>query len=364
MSLTERVRQRALELGFDLCRFTSADPPASGEALRRWLAAGHHGAMAWMARNADKRIDPARVLPACRSVISVAVSYHETIGKSKAAASPPHAADVSGSAPARGRIARYARYADYHDVMGRALAGLTAFLTNEAAPESSALWYVDTGPVLERDLAQRAGLGFVGKHTNLISRHLGNWFFLGEILTTASLEPDSSARNLCGKCVRCLSACPTQAITAPFQLDARRCISYLTIELKEAIPVEWRPAIGDRIYGCDDCLEACPWNRFATEARLMRPHARAKLAAPELEGLLNLNEPGFKKMFDGTPVLRTRRRGLLRNVCVALGNVGTARNLPALEQAARDPEPLIAEHARWALERIRARESVQRHSPC
>src|SRR5206468_8743512 len=180
----------------------------------------------------------------------------------------------------------------------------------------------DTGPVLERDLAQRAGLGFIGKHTNLISRGLGNWIFLSEIITTLELEVDEPERNRCGPCTRCITACPTGAITAPFLLDARRCISYPTIELKGPIPVELRPAIGNRIYGCDDCLVVCPWNRFAREGQMMKPQAQPDLAAPDLVELLKLDEAGFKARFAGTPVLRASRRGLLRNVCVALGNVG------------------------------------------
>jgi epoxyqueuosine reductase len=206
-------------------------------------------------------------------------------------------------------------------------------------------------------LAERAGLGFVGKHTNLISRKLGNWIFLSEIITTLELKPDGSEKNHCGKCTRCISACPTAAITAPFQLDARRCISYLTIELKGAIPIEFRRAIGNRIYGCDDCLAACPWNRFAREGQLMKAHARNDLDAPDLIELLSLDDAGFKKRFAGSPILRTKRRGLLRNVCVALGNVGDASALPALERARQDVEPLIAEHAAWAIGEIRLREA-------
>ena len=226
------------------------------------------------------------------------------------------------------------------------------WLNQLGGPTTRSLWYVDTGPLLERDLAQRAGLGFVGKHTNLISRRLGNWIFLAEILTTLELPPDAPEQNHCGHCTRCLAACPTQAITAPFQLDARRCISYLTIELKGSIPVELRPAVGNRIYGCDDCLAVCPWNKFAQEGRLMRPHRRADLEQPDLLELLRLDAAGFKARFAGTPLERTKRRGLLRNVCVALGNVGDATALPDLQRAANDPEPLIAEHARWAMEQI------------
>ena len=227
-----------------------------------------------------------------------------------------------------------------------------------AGRKVSSLWYVDTGPVLERDFAQRAGLGFVGKHTNLISRRLGNWIFLAEILTTLELEPDAPEANHCGKCTRCITACPTQAITAPFQLDARKCISYLTIELKGAIPVEFRKAVGNRIYGCDDCLATCPWNRFAREGNLMKNHARTELHSPDLIELLQLDEAGFKSRFAGSPILRTKRRGFLRNVCVALGNTGDVSALPALEKAAHDSEPLIAEHAHWAMEQIRSRSAA------
>jgi len=222
-------------------------------------------------------------------------------------------------------------------------------------PGTRSLWYVDTGPLLERDLAQRAGLGFIGKHTNVISRSLGNWILLSEIITTLDLEPDAPARNRCGSCARCLAACPTAAITAPFQLDARRCISYLTIELKGPIPVELRSMVGNRIFGCDDCLAACPWNRFAREGRMLKDHTRPDLAAPDLLELLALAEPEFKRRFAGTPLLRSGRGRLLRNVCVALGNVGDQTALPALQQAARDREALIAEHATWALEQIQRR---------
>jgi epoxyqueuosine reductase len=214
---------------------------------------------------------------------------------------------------------------------------------------------VDTGPLLERDLAQRAGLGFVGKHTNLISRKLGNWIFLSEIITTLELEPDGAEKNRCGTCTRCMTACPTNAIPAPFQLDARKCISYLTIELKGSIPIELRPAIGNRIYGCDDCLAACPWNKFAREGKLMKSHARTDLDSPDLIELLSLDDKNFKSRFAGSPILRTKRRGLLRNVCVALGNIGDDSALPHLQHATADAEPLIAEHARWAMEQIESR---------
>ena len=341
--MKEKIRQRSQELGFDDCRVTTAAPPASAEQFQHWLAQHQHGEMAWLERNAEKRVAPQQVLAGAKTVIALAASYAMEMRNAECG--------MRNS----GVVARYARFKDYHDVLAERLKTLTGFIDLVADRQVRSLWYVDTGPVLERDLAQRAGLGFVGKHTNLISRKLGNWIFLAEILTTLELEPDAPEKNHCGSCTRCLAACPTQAITAPFQLDARKCISYLTIELKGSIPVELRPTIGNRIYGCDDCLAACPWNRFAREGNLMKPHARPDLAAPDLMALLQLDDAGFKSRFAGTPMLRTKRRGVLRNVCVALGNIGDETALPALEKAAQDQEPLIAEHARWALAQIETR---------
>lgn len=306
--------------------------------------------MQYLERTADRRLDPEKVLADARSIITLAVSYH------RGGLDDSRAAPEAGNTPEpEGLIARYARFDDYHDLIGGRLQQLARFIDEECFPGAKSLGYVDTGPLLERDLAQRAGLGFAGKHTNLISRQLGNWFFLAEIITTAELAPDPPEKNRCGSCERCLIACPTRAITAPFELDARRCISYLTIELKGSIPEALRPAIGHRIFGCDICLEVCPWNRFAAEGRLMQPHAREGFAQPRLLALLALDEAGFRRQFAGSPVLRSKRRGFLRNVCVALGNVGDAAALPALARAAHDPEALIAEHARWALAQIEAR---------
>lgn len=356
------IRQKALELGFDVCRFTTAQAPRSKRHFENWLADGRHGEMSYLQRNARKRVDPRQVLAEARSIITLAVTYHQGEAPGEGLER-----EKDGRGSAQGRVARYARYADYHDVLAGPLQALTELVDAADAPTPTptptparSLWYVDTGPFLERDLAQRAGAGFIGKHTNLINRRLGNWFFLAEIITTREFEPDEAEKNRCGTCTRCLDACPTRAITAPFQLDARLCISYLTIELKGSIPVDLRPAIGDRIYGCDDCLAVCPWNRFARAGRLMKPRARPDLRQPDLLELLALDQTAFKQRFAGTPMMRTKRRGLLRNVCVALGNVGDASCLPALEKASHDPEPLIAEHARWAVERIRMRESSSR----
>ena len=352
------LRQRAAELGFDDCRITTAAPPASAEKFHAWLAEKQHGEMAWLERNADKRVDPQKILPGAKSLICLAASYGTSDGwrvtSGREQPSQPRHPSSATRHPT-GVIARYARFADYHDVLAEKLIVLTAFVNELGGGNATSLWYVDTGPILERDFAQRAGLGFVGKHTNLISRRLGNWIFLAEILTTLELEPDAPEKNHCGSCTRCISACPTNAITAPFQLDARKCISYLTIELKGSIPEEFRRAIGNRIYGCDDCLAVCPWNKFAREGNLMKPHAREDLTAPDLLELLRLDDAQFKAYFAGTPMLRTKRRGLLRNVCVALGNVGNETALPDLAKASHDHEPLIAEHARWAIGEIESR---------
>ena len=344
--MKKAVHEKALELGFDACRFTTALPPDHASHFRNWLSAEHHGEMGYLQRNAEKRLDPQLVLAKAKTVVSLAVNYGET----------PSTISESSLKNRRvaGTIARYARYSDYHDVIGPRLKSLVEFVS-QLDPLSRSLWYVDTGPFLERDLAQRAGAGFVGKHTNLISRDFGNWIFLSEIITTLEFEPDSPEKNRCGSCVRCIAACPTGAITAPFQLDARRCISYLTIELKGSIPVEFRSAIGDRIYGCDDCLAAYPWNRFAQAGKMMKPFAKADLATPDLIEMLALDEAGFRQRFAGTPILRTKRRGFLRNVCVALGNKGDAEALPALQRAATDIEPMIAEHAKWAIQEIQKR---------
>jgi len=343
----KEIEARARELGFDACGFTTAEPPQHAEHLKSWLAAGRHGEMGYLQRNSEKRMEPQRVLDKAKTIIVLAASYAGATGQNSETNQPP----TRNS----GTIARYACYNDYHDIIGERLKLLTAFVNGFDGANARSLWYVDTGPILERDFAERAGVGFIGKHTNLISRRLGNWVFLSEIITTLEIEGDAPEKNRCGSCTRCIAACPTRAITAPFQLDARRCISYLTIELKGAIPVEFRSAIGDRIYGCDDCLAACPWNRFARAGELMKAHARPELASPDLIELLTLDETDFRERFSGTPMLRAKRRGFLRNVCVALGNVGDATALDSLRRASTDSEPLIAEHAIWAIEQIESR---------
>lgn len=350
--MKELIANRAVELGFDDVRFTTAEPPIHAHKLTDWLESGCHGNMAYLSRNAFKRVDPSQVLNGAATIISLATSY-----LNEKDLAPAVRESQDSTPPGTGKIARYAQYADYHDLLAPKLNDLARFVDHLGGSETRTLWYVDTGPLLERDLAQRAGLGFTGKHTNLISRKLGNWFFISELITTLRIAPDEPEKNRCGSCSRCITVCPTGAITAPFHLDARKCISYLTIELKESIPVELRRGIGDRIYGCDECLAACPWNKFARAGAVMKTSERPDLHNPDLIALLSLDRDGFKKMFAGTPILRTKRRGLLRNVCVAIGNTGTREALPALEKARFDEEPLIAEHAVWAIAEIEKRSS-------
>jgi epoxyqueuosine reductase len=337
-SLAAEIKRQARALGFDLVGISPAAPPPHAAFFQDWLAGGLHGEMSWLARNADKRVAPATVLPAARSIVVTGLNYY----------AGDHPPDDPG-----GRIARYAwGAADYHDRLGEMLERLAAAMRALGGADTATRWYVDTGPVLERDLAQRAGIGFIGKHTNLINRGLGNWIFLGVVLTTLELPADPPEREYCGTCRRCIDVCPTNAIVGPYQLDARLCISYLTIELKGSIPLQLRSVIGDRIFGCDDCLEVCPWNRFAKQSPV-KEFQRREL--PPLSEFLSWDEKKFREFFRGTPIARIKRRGFLRNVCVALGNVGDESALPALTRALQDPEPLVREHAAWAITRIRAR---------
>ncbi len=340
--------RRAREIGFDDCRVARATAPAHEEEFREWLAQGAAAEMEWIARGAAKRSDPQLVLPDARSVVVLAMNYWQ--GRE------PEVVDRRTEVRKAGRIARYAWGDDYHDVIEGKLKQLNEFLEEAGGRQR---YYVDTGPVLERDFAAAAGIGWHGKSTMLLNRSLGTWFFLAEIFTTLELPADPPQVERCGTCTSCIDACPTGAITAPHRLDARRCISYLTIELKGSIPLELRPLIGDRIYGCDDCLEACPWNRFAQISHETAFALRPALAEMRLRDFLAIDEAQFREMFRGSPIKRIKRRGFLRNVCVALGNVGTDDDLPALRAAAHDPEPLIAEHAAWAIGEISRRGSAK-----
>ncbi len=335
----------ATSAGFDDCRIARADAPRHTAEFRAWLEAGADAEMDWIGRGAEKRCDPQKVLPGARSIVVLALNYFQGDEEGRRQ-------KEEGRIGQRGRIARYAWGDDYHDVMAKKLRALDEFLSAAGGRQKV---YVDTGPVLERDFAAEAGIGWHGKSTMLLNRSLGTWFFLAEIFTTLELPPDPPQVARCGSCSRCIDACPTAAITAPHQLDSRRCISYLTIELKGSIPLEFRPLIGDRIYGCDDCLDACPWNRFAQVSRESAFAARPAVAGMQLRDFLALDDEAFRHLFRGSPIKRIKRRGFLRNVCVALGNVGGPDDLAALAAASRDPEPLIAEHARWAIDRIRSR---------
>jgi len=322
-----------------------ADPAAIADAakyFRSFLEAGAHGDMDWLAASPERRADPRVLWPDVRSVIMLGVNY-----------GPDENPLTILEQRTRGAISVYAQGDDYHDLIKKQLKALARWLV--AASGAEVKVFVDTAAVMEKPLAQAAGLGWQGKHTNLVSREFGSWLFLGAIFTTSDLPRDDAEADHCGSCRACLDICPTAAFPAPYKLDARRCISYLTIENKGPIPHEFRKAIGNRIYGCDDCLAVCPWNKFAHEGSLMKPHAKEELNSPDLIGLLSLDEKDFKSRFAGSPILRTKRRGLLRNICVALGNTGDESALPALEKSAHDAEPLIAEHARWAIEQIEAR---------
>jgi len=335
--IKEQLLARARELGFNACRVARCGAPPHGVEFGRWLEEGNAGEMGWMARSKERRMDPEQVLPGGRSVIVLGMNYWQ--GKEE-------------ESVGRGKFARYAWGKDYHGLIETRLRELDGWLTGLGGRQKC---YVDTGPVLERDFAALAGMGWHGKSTMLISQELGTWFFLAEIMTTLEMPEDEAARDRCGSCTRCMTACPTGAIDAPYHLDARKCISYLTIELKGSIPLELRPLIGDRIYGCDDCLTACPWNRFAQASHEAAFQAGEGTRLTMVE-LLGLSEEGFRRVFKGSPVKRVKRRGLLRNVCVALGNVGGAGDLAALEKASRDEEELVREHAIWAMERIRERQ--------
>ena len=344
--LKERLVDFAREIGFDSCRVAACAPPAHANEFEDWLNDGAHGEMSYMARGEGKRREPQIILPGAKSMIVLALNYFQRKENRRS------------QTAATGRVARYAWGNDYHDIIETKLDKIDNFLREFGGVQKC---YVDTGPILERDHAADAGIGWHGKSTMLINEKLGTWFFLAEILTTLELPPDAPGRDRCGTCERCIKACPTGAITAPHKLDARRCISYLTIELKGAIPLELRPLMGDRIFGCDDCLDACPWNRFAEASRETAFAARSPSRTGTstigfaLRDYLRLNDAEFRNLFRDSPIKRIKRRGFLRNVCVALGNVGTADDLPSLQRAATDAEPLIVEHACWAIERIRGR---------
>jgi epoxyqueuosine reductase len=334
-ALNAAVRARAVELGFDRVAIGPASPPAHGPEFERWLAAGYAGTMAYLGRGRDARLDPAALLPGARSVIAVASSHKPE-------------EEAPGWAP----VARYARGRDYHDVMRPRLAALGEALRELAGPETRSRSCIDTSAVLERDLAARAGLGWIGKNTNLLREDLGSFFFIGLVLTTAELAADEPVADRCGSCTACLDACPTQAFVAPYVLDARRCISYLTIEHRGPIDEGLRDRLGGWVFGCDVCQTVCPWNRKAPASR--EPAFRPSAPLEPIESLLTLDEAGFRARFKGSAVRRARRAGLVRNVALVLGNGRRRESLVALRKLACDPDPTVRDAARWALERLRA----------
>jgi len=338
--LTTAIKDEAARLGFAACGITRADAVDGHDALTAWLGEGHHGTMAWMETRADQRAAPQALWPQARSVIALGLSYAPALD-------PLRLADRGDVA----RISVYAQGGDYHDIVKRKLKALARWLVETHGGALKV--FVDTAPVMEKPLGQAAGIGWQGKHTNLVSRAHGSWLFLGCIMTTLDLEPDAPHEDRCGSCDACQRACPTDAFPAPYRLDARRCISYLTIEHKGPIPIEFRVAMGNRIYGCDDCLAVCPWNKFADSAAANQAFfARAELAAPELADLLALDDAGFRAVFAGSPIKRIGRTRMVRNAAIAAGNSGDERLVPQLRDLTADPDPVVAEAAGWALTRF------------
>ena len=342
--LKQRLIAKARELGFVAIGFApAADDPLRGRRLHEWLAAGCHGEMAWMEDRAEVRQGPQSMWPDARSVIALGMSYAPEIDPLALARHPEKA-----------RISVYAQGRDYHDTVKKALKALARWLV-EQAPETQLKVFVDTAPVMEKPLGQAAGLGWQGKHTNLVSREHGSWLFLGAIYTTVAFAPDVSHEERCGSCTACQDACPTAAFPAPYKLDARRCISYLTIEHKGPIPEEFREAIGNRIYGCDDCLAVCPWNKFASTAHRHRDFLpREELVAPDLADLLTLDDAGFRAKFSGSPIKRIGRNRFVRNCLIAAGNSRNTRLAGEVERLTSDADPVVAEAASWALARLTA----------
>jgi epoxyqueuosine reductase len=336
-SASDLVRQQARALGFDAVGIARADEAwAAAERLEAFVAAGRHGTMEWMETTLERRRTPTSMWAGAKSAVTVALNY-----------GPDHDPMETLKQREAGNISVYARGRDYHDTLKSRLKQLAREFVAKTGAEVKV--FVDTAPLMEKPLAAKAGLGWQGKHTNLVSRELGSWFFLGVMLTDAELVPDAPETDHCGSCRNCLDACPTGAFPAPYQIDARRCISYLTIENKGPIPEEFRAAMGNRIYGCDDCLAVCPWNKFARTASEAAFHARAELKLPGLDELAALDDAAFREVFSGSPIKRIGRDRFVRNVCIAIGNSSAARFVPLLEDLVQDTSALVRGAAVWAL---------------
>ena len=352
MNLEEQIKAKALELGFDLVGIAGAEPSVFQAEYREWIERGFAGEMGYLANNIERRLDPRELLPDARSIIAVGMNYY---------ADAEEGPGTPDTLPGQAIFARYARGDDYHDVMTARLKVLLEFLKAQAGHEANGRVYVDAGPLLEREVAQRAGLGWFGKNTMLINTRRGSYFFLGEIVTNVALTPDAPAFGGCGTCRKCLDACPTNAIIAPYQIDARRCLSYLTIEQKGIIPEEFQPALaeaGNRIYGCDICQEVCPFNlRRAEPTTEPAYQARPAVKNRAVADLLFMDDEEFRAAFKGSPIKRAKRRGLLRNAAAALSTRKDAEADAALEHAANDPEPLVREQAASALTQIRGKKT-------
>ncbi|MEY9782766.1 tRNA epoxyqueuosine(34) reductase QueG [Sinorhizobium fredii] len=339
-TLTAFLKEEAAAKGFDLCRITRPDAiPEAPDRLRQFLAAGCHGTMEWLAETAERRADPRVLWSDVRSIVLFGMNYGPD--------SDPLAILARRD---RGAISVYAQNRDYHDVVKGRLKEIATRFAARAGEDVKV--FVDTAPVMEKPLAEKAGIGWQGKHTNLVSREFGSWLFLGSLFTTADLDLDAPERDNCGSCRACLDVCPTGAFPVPYRIDARRCISYLTIEHKGPIDPELRPLIGNRIYGCDDCLAVCPWNKFARSASEMKLKAREDLQEPELAALLTLDEVAFRSLFSGSPVKRIGRDRFVRNVLIAAGNSGQKDLIPACRALARDGSPTVRGMAVWALSRL------------
>ncbi len=342
-ALKDRLVAQAAEEGFDLARICRPwDVPQVPDRLATFLREGRHGQMGWMAERSHWRGDPAALWPEARSVIMLGESY-----------TPEHDPLAVLERPDVGAISVYAQNKDYHDLVKKRLKRLARWLIAETSEETAVKVFVDTAPVPEKPLGAAAGLGWQGKHTNLVSRDMGSWFFIGSIFTTLDLETDPGETDHCGNCRACLDACPTGAFPAPYQLDARRCISYLTIEHHGPVAPELRALMGNRIYGCDDCLAACPWNKFAKEAREVRYHARGDLLAPPLAELAELDDAAFRTKFSGSPIKRIGVARFLRNVLYAIGNSDDPTLIPAAERHCAAEDPTVADAAQWAVRRLR-----------